>query len=183
MNSMSGIATQCGRIIIRRAWVTDVELVVLLANAVPAAAQWSHAAYSAYCAVAQAEAIQTRILFVACAAGRDTQGEIVGLAAFSAVPAADGGECELQNMAVAEPWRRQGIARRLLASGLIWCSACGSVDKLWLEVRASNSKAIAFYENAGFVATGHRPRYYTQPEEDAVLMSIGLRSPLQRRTV
>lgn len=183
MSSTSGIAMQRGRIIIRRAWVTDVELVMQLVKTVPAAAQWSDAAFSAYCAVAQAEDIQTKVLFVACAAGRGTQGEIVGLAAFSAVPAADGGECELQNMAVAEPWRRQGIARRLLDAGLLWCSACGSVEKLWLEVRASNRKAIGLYEDAGFVATGHRPRYYTQPEEDAVLMSIGLRSPLLRRTV
>jgi ribosomal protein S18 acetylase RimI-like enzyme len=179
VNSTSGIEMQCGRIIIRRAWVTEVKLVVQLANPVPGAAQWSHTDYSAYCAVAQPEDIQTKVLFVACAAGRNKQGEIVGLAAFSALPAADGGECELQNMAVAEPFRRQGIARRLLASGLLWCRARGPVDKLWLEVRASNHKAIAFYENTGFVVTDHRLRYYTQPEEDAVLMSRSIGSVQQ----
>jgi ribosomal-protein-alanine N-acetyltransferase len=40
-----------------------------------------------------------------------------------------------------------------------------------LEVRASNEQARGFYRSLGWRENGRRPRYYTDPEEDAVLMS------------
>ena len=39
-----------------------------------------------------------------------------------------------------------------------------------LEVRASNAPAIALYEGGGFVTIGRRPRYYTHPIEDALIL-------------
>ena len=41
-----------------------------------------------------------------------------------------------------------------------------------LEVRASNAAAQVLYEHAGFRCHAVRPRYYTHPEEDAVLMEL-----------
>ena len=41
-----------------------------------------------------------------------------------------------------------------------------------LEVRASNATAIALYQRFGFRPEGRRPRYYTHPEEDALLLGI-----------
>jgi ribosomal protein S18 acetylase RimI-like enzyme len=48
------------------------------------------------------------------------------------------------------------------------------VSELTLEVRASNRAALGFYRAQGFEETGRRPRYYADPEEDAVLMGLNL---------
>lgn len=160
--------------IIRRAGVGDIEAVMRLAETMPTLAQWPAAAYNAYCIEEhQSSDMQAKVLFVACA--KPTRECIViGFAALSAVMNPDAGECELENMAVAEEWRRQGIGRRLLAAGSLWCrtwsSAAPPGSGLWLEVRASNRSAIAFYEGAGFIVTGQRPAYYAHPVEDAILM-------------
>jgi ribosomal-protein-alanine N-acetyltransferase len=39
-----------------------------------------------------------------------------------------------------------------------------------LEVRASNAGARRFYESMGFAVTATRPRYYTNPTEDALIL-------------
>jgi len=41
-------------------------------------------------------------------------------------------------------------------------------------VRASNGAAIGFYRAQGFAETGRRPRYYADPEEDAILLRLGI---------
>jgi ribosomal-protein-alanine N-acetyltransferase len=176
--------------IVRRAQTPDIEAVMRLAEAVPTSARWSHAAYSAYCVAESSENVsQRKALFVTCV---PTSIEIIGFAAFSAVAFGGTGECELENMAVTEEWRRHGIGRRLLAAGMLWCRAwrltpvpadgaespgAPTGSGLWLEVRASNHGAIAFYENAGFTIAGRRPSYYTQPTEDAILMQKSVRCP------
>lgn len=43
-----------------------------------------------------------------------------------------------------------------------------------LEVRASNDPALALYSSMGFQKVGLRRRYYSKPEEDAVLMTLTL---------
>ncbi len=45
------------------------------------------------------------------------------------------------------------------------------VHRTYLEVRPSNTGAIAFYRRHEFVPAGRRPRYYTDPEEDAMVFS------------
>ena len=45
---------------------------------------------------------------------------------------------------------------------------------LILEVRTSNGAAQGLYRAGGFVECGRRLRYYADPEEDAVLMRMGL---------
>jgi ribosomal protein S18 acetylase RimI-like enzyme len=168
--------------IVRRASVADVESVLDLAKEISTVAQWSYSDYETYCATGKLADTRAKALFVCCALSpRNTIsacGEVLGFAAFSAIPHVGNGECELENMGVAEPWRRQGIAMRLLAAGLLWCRAWCPADHqgappssgLSLEVRAANRSAIAFYEGTGFKAIGRRPAYYTQPDEDAVLM-------------
>jgi ribosomal-protein-alanine N-acetyltransferase len=52
-------------------------------------------------------------------------------------------------------------------------SAAG-VSEVILEVRASNAAAVGFYRALGFAENGRRARYYADPEEDALLMRLGL---------
>lgn len=161
-------------LIIRRAGMGDIEAVMRLAETMPALAQWPPAAYKAYCIEdRQSSDMQAKALFVACVQPARER-NVIGFAAFSAVMNSGAGECELENMAVAEEWRRQGVGRRLLAAGSLWCRTWSSTvtpgSGMWLEVRASNHSAIAFYERAGFVVTGQRVAYYAHPVEDAILM-------------
>lgn len=79
------------------------------------------------------------------------------------------GEADIMNVAVAPAYRRQGIARDLL--NRLQEALCGEgVHSLTLEVRASNSAAIALYHKLGYVQVGRRPNYYHKPKEDALIL-------------
>jgi ribosomal-protein-alanine N-acetyltransferase len=41
----------------------------------------------------------------------------------------------------------------------------------WLEVRPSNTPALNLYHSLGFKKMGRRPRYYTDTQEDALLLA------------
>lgn len=73
----------------------------------------------------------------------------------------------LMNIAVAPERRRGGVASRLLTRLLD--EAKGALP-FTLEVRVSNRKAIAMYEQFGFRSAGVRPRYYHDNGEDALIM-------------
>lgn len=93
-------------------------------------------------------------------------GAVLGYAVLSTV--LDQGN--LDNIAVARPARRNGVADALL-------SALAGFGRehlacLMLEVRASNAPAIALYEKHGFAAAGRRKNYYDAPREDAILMTL-----------
>ena len=45
------------------------------------------------------------------------------------------------------------------------------MQAIYLEVRASNEGAIAFYEDLHFHVTGRRKGFYSHPREDALLMT------------
>ncbi len=80
-------------------------------------------------------------------------------------------EVRIMNLAVLESMRRRGIGRTLADLALQAGREEGAVRAL-LEVRYSNLGARALYERLGFRQTTIRPRYYTNPEEDAVLMEM-----------
>lgn len=77
-------------------------------------------------------------------------------------------EWELENIAVDGTARRRGLGTRLLGEFLDAARAAGA-KSVFLEVRESNWAARALYEKWAFVESGHRPRYYHSPEEDAVV--------------
>lgn len=88
-----------------------------------------------------------------------------------------GGEAEILTLAVAPPWRRQGVARTLVEAALI--AAAGQAEAIWLEVAADNAGALALYAGAGFEAVGRRPGYYRAAQgagADAVVMRRTLNS-------
>ena len=73
----------------------------------------------------------------------------------------------LMNIAVDPPARRRGIATTLLDEMI---ARAGRDASYTLEVRPSNSSAIALYERFGFRSAGTRRRYYQDTGEDAVIM-------------
>jgi len=77
-------------------------------------------------------------------------------------------EVEILNLAVAVAYRRRGIARRLIEEALNRSCAQGA-QQCWLEVRASNQAALAFYRAVGFEEHSRRPGYYRNPVEDALI--------------
>jgi ribosomal-protein-alanine acetyltransferase len=96
-------------------------------------------------------------------------GRIVGFAvAGIAAP-----EAELETIAVIAEGQRRGVGGQLLKA-LAEELRTEQVTVLMLEVRASNREARGFYRAQGFQEIGRRPRYYADPEEDAVLMRLNL---------
>jgi ribosomal-protein-alanine N-acetyltransferase len=67
--------------------------------------------------------------------------------------------------------RHRGIARSLVSTAL-QTGVSQSAHRAVLEVRASNRAAQALYQGFGFSQTAVRPKYYTNPVEDAVLMEL-----------
>lgn len=74
------------------------------------------------------------------------------------------------NVAVDPAFRRRGIADCLL-DALEARARTRRLSFVTLEVRAGNAPAIALYAKHGFQRVGLRKAYYTQPKEDAVLMT------------
>ena len=76
------------------------------------------------------------------------------------------------DIGVDSAYRRQGIGREI-CNRLIAFSAETGVKTLTLEVRKSNSAALALYESLGFCAISERAKYYDD-NEDAVIMQLYL---------
>ena len=74
---------------------------------------------------------------------------------------------------VAEPARRRGIGRTLLAEAVAWARA-SRVRKLELHVFPWNEPALRLYESFGFEREGYRRRHYERDGEhvDAILMAL-----------
>lgn len=79
------------------------------------------------------------------------------------------GEADMMNLAVAPEYRRRGVGEALTAA-LVKALQARQVTTLTLEVRVSNTPAIALYEKMGFAQVGRRPRYYEKPREDALIL-------------
>jgi ribosomal-protein-alanine N-acetyltransferase len=75
----------------------------------------------------------------------------------------------IMNVAVDEPYRGRGLARRLL-NDLFAATSGDAMRGYTLEVRVSNAAAIRLYERTGFRSSGVRPAYYTDNREDAYVM-------------
>jgi ribosomal-protein-alanine N-acetyltransferase len=80
-------------------------------------------------------------------------------------------EFHLHNLAVSPDFRGRRLGQRLLRLALGLGRRRGAATA-HLEVRRSNTPAIALYTSEGFEVVGVRRGYYRLPEEDALLMSI-----------
>lgn len=83
-------------------------------------------------------------------------------------------EAEVIQIAVGRDSLRKGVATGLMKECFEYLQKKNGVVSLFLEVRESNAFAISFYEKTGFIATGMRRSYYSDPVEDAVIMSMKL---------
>lgn len=148
---------------LRAAAVEDVDAVLDLQRATPELPQWGRSVWEQLlraCGEASAEVGRRRAVFVIEAACDVVGVIVVGLTA---------GVAEIESVAVAEAWRRCGLARALCRQGIAWAEAAHA-ESIELEVRASNEAARTLYEGLGFAEQGRRRGYYHDPVEDAVLM-------------
>ena len=135
----------------------DVEAVLAIQARCPEIAQWTAGDYD-----------------------RVARGEMAGWVAVEG-PAVTGflvarrlsSELEILNFAVQADSRRCGIGAALLVAALQWAQTFRATHAI-LEVRASNLAALRFYERHKFEVAGRRPRYYTAPVEDALLLTATL---------
>ncbi len=143
---------------VRPMTAADLERVMEIASSLKDAPQWGAGAYRA---ALDPEGAPRRIALVAEFPGSG----ILGFLMASLLPP----EAELETIAVVGEGQRRGVARRLWGAMAAELRAAG-VTEVHLEVRASNEAALGFYRAEGFVEAGRRPRYYADPEEDAILL-------------
>ena len=79
-------------------------------------------------------------------------------------------EAHITTFAVHPAWRRQRIGERLLLAFLD-LARDRHAREATLEVRLSNLAARRLYEKYGFRPVGLRPRYYSDNNEDALIMT------------
>ena len=83
-----------------------------------------------------------------------------------------GGEADLMTIAVNPKYRRQGIAKELIAQLENWAKSRGG-DSMMLEVDISNLDAIALYLKLGYQKLNIRKNYYGYGK-DAQIMKKAL---------
>ncbi len=77
-----------------------------------------------------------------------------------------GGGGYITNIAVLPEYRGMGFGSALLEK-----LEMNKVDFITLEVRESNASAISLYEKFNYMKIGIRPNFYSNPDEDAVIMT------------
>lgn len=79
-------------------------------------------------------------------------------------------ECYVANLAVKKSARKQGFGEMLLkhCSEKAKSEGCTFIS---LEVRVSNNPAISLYRKHGFSPIGERKNFYTDPAENALIMT------------
>lgn len=128
--------------------------------------RWGWAAYYAELQGANRE------LMLVARPHRSSKLESVAIAGYI-VARETAGELHINNFAVRSEFRRRGIGEALLAC-VINEARRRKANAAFLEVRSANYAAQALYEKSGFKAIARRANYYTEPPEDAVVMSLVL---------
>jgi ribosomal-protein-alanine N-acetyltransferase len=79
-------------------------------------------------------------------------------------------ELHINTIAVDTRLRRQGVATALMRYLMAEAASLGA-RRTYLEVRRSNLPAQRLYERLGFTVAAVRRNYYSQPIEDALVLS------------
>ncbi len=85
-------------------------------------------------------------------------------------------ESEILNLAVRPGQARRGLGTALVQRTLLDLGRSGA-RRVFLEVRASNLGAQAFYRRLGFESAGRRRGYYSGPKEDALILTREIPGP------
>ena len=80
-------------------------------------------------------------------------------------------EGQMTNIAIRPSARRQGFGAKLTSALIEECFKRGMYE-IFLEVRISNLSALSLYRQLGFTVKGMRKNYYSEPKEDAYIMSL-----------
>ena len=138
---------------IRPATINDVPEIVAVEREVTNGAHWSRQEYESR--------LKNGLLLMA-----ESDGQFRGFICARVLP----GEWEIENIIVAENFRRHGVCSALFYA-LVEAAKKGGNPALHLEVRESNVAARQLYTKHGFRQVGKRPNYYRDPPEDAILYS------------
>ena len=95
----------------------------------------------------------------------ERDGEIVGFCDMHI--ASD--DAHINEISVLPQHRRLGVARALLEEAEALCIK-EKCERLTLEVRSRNMPAIKLYESMGLSQCGVRRRFYSGPDDDAIVM-------------
>lgn len=149
-------------LIVRRLTEKDISGVLALEQSLATAPHWQRKDYEA-CLVVEGDRLSRIALTM------EENGTLIGFAV--AVQLA--GEAELESICISKDHQGRGAGGKLLSAMMEELRAAG-MDRVFLEVRPSNSAAIALYRRFGFLSIGRRPRYYSSPLEDAIHMQCDL---------
>jgi [ribosomal protein S18]-alanine N-acetyltransferase len=147
--------------LVRKAAVQDVAEMIRLERQCSTTAHWTERQYADLFA-ARGE-LPARLALVAEEEGCSV---LAGFLVARHVPS----EWELENIVVAPAVRRMGIGRQLIDTLLVQARQTNSIA-VFLEVRESNTAGRSLYKKLGFLETGRRKAYYSNPSEGAVLYS------------
>jgi [ribosomal protein S18]-alanine N-acetyltransferase len=108
------------------------------------------------------------IMRVARVSEKQASGQVVGFVAARVT----GNELHINNIAVSDEFRGQGIGGALMDIVLGDAASKLGATRAFLEVRRSNVAARALYQSRGFREVGVRKNYYHSPTEDAIIMGL-----------
>jgi ribosomal-protein-alanine N-acetyltransferase len=82
-------------------------------------------------------------------------------------------DVQINNVAVHPDCRGLGLGEAMMRFAIAKVRTAGA-EFMTLEVRQSNTPALALYKKLGFEILGTRKNYYTKPDEDAYVMGLVL---------
>ena len=74
------------------------------------------------------------------------------------------------NVAVSETHRKKGVGSALI-NEIVTYGKKNNLCFITLEVRESNINAQSLYSKFGFIKVGERKNYYSEPKENAILLT------------
>jgi [ribosomal protein S18]-alanine N-acetyltransferase len=97
--------------------------------------------------------------------------EVIGYGVLSTAA----GEAHVLNVCIAQAQQGHGHGKHLMRR-LVDIARWHHAERIFLEVRPSNERAIALYDQLGFNEIGKRPNYYParRGREDAIVMALEL---------
>ena len=83
-------------------------------------------------------------------------------------------EAHITNIAILPECRGRGFGEKLLSSMMDYCRE-QNAERMTLEVRVSNIPAQSLYKKLGFQEGAIRKNYYSDNQEDAIVMWVNLK--------